>query len=58
MHNDNIEKTAFITPFGVYEWLDILFCLRNAPATFQYFMEEVLHPFCSLVAGLLDNVAI
>ncbi|KAI0993586.1 hypothetical protein K3495_g14598, partial [Podosphaera aphanis] len=52
------EKTAFITPFGVYEWLVMPFGLCNAPATFQCFMEEVLEPFRPFVAGLLDDVAV
>ncbi|KAI0996082.1 hypothetical protein K3495_g12100, partial [Podosphaera aphanis] len=52
------EKTAFITPFGVYEWLVMPLGLCNAPATFQCFMEEVLEPFRPFVAGLLDDVAV
>ncbi|KAI0998222.1 hypothetical protein K3495_g9972 [Podosphaera aphanis] len=58
MHPDDCEKTAFVTPFGVYEWLVMPFGLCNAPATFQSFMEEVLEPFRSFVAGLLDDVAV
>ncbi|KAI0991489.1 hypothetical protein K3495_g16698, partial [Podosphaera aphanis] len=58
MHKDDIEKTAFITPFGVYEWLVMPFGLCNAPATFQCFMEEVLLPLRPFVAGLLDDVAV
>lgn len=48
MHQDDREKTAFVTPFG----------LCNAPATFQNFMEEVLEPFRPFVAGLLNDVAV
>lgn len=58
MHEDDREKTAFVTPFGVYEWLVMPFGLCNAPATFQAFMEEVLDPFRSFTAGLLDDVAV
>lgn len=42
MHPDSIEKTAFITPDGQWEFLRMPFGLANAPATFQKAINKIL----------------
>ena len=42
MHPDDIEKTAFSTENGHYEYLHIPFGLKNASATFQRVTDNIL----------------
>jgi hypothetical protein len=42
MNADDVEKTAFASHIGLYEFNYMPFGLTNAPATFQCMMKEVL----------------
>ena len=50
MHENSIEKTAFTTKKGHFEFLRFPFGLKNGPAMFNRLIREVL--------GILDYVEI
>ena len=56
VHPDDQEKTAFTTPFGLYQWKRLPFGLCNAPAQFSRVMQKVMndHVFRILVLYLDD----
>ena len=43
MHKDNTEKSAFITPWGVYNYKVTPFGLKNAGATYMTEMTTLFH---------------
>ena len=39
----DLEKTTFITPFGAFCYVSMLFGLKSAQATYQCFVQHCLH---------------
>ena len=52
------SKTAFVTPFGLYQFRVMPFGLQGAPATFQRLMDRVLRGLDQFAAAYLDDVVI
>ena len=56
---EDIPKTAFTTPFGLFEFKVLCFGLTNAPGTFQNIMNEVLRDVIGkFVLVYLDDIVI
>jgi hypothetical protein len=57
VREEDVCKTAIVTPFGTFEFLRMPFGLRNAGQTFQRFMDSTLAdlPFCFVY---IDNLLV
>jgi hypothetical protein len=57
--DDDIQKTAFNTRYGQYEFLVLPFGLTGAPSTFMHLMNHILHPYLDkVVVAYLDDILI
>ncbi|XP_041424995.1 uncharacterized protein LOC121395491 [Xenopus laevis] len=52
------ERSAFITPFGLYEFQTMPFGMKNAPATFQRLVNQLLGGLEGFAVAYLDDIAI
>lgn len=56
IHPESIEKTAFVTPEGQYEYLAMPFGLRNAPSVYQRCITKALHHLKDKPLIYMDDV--
>jgi hypothetical protein len=56
MAPEDIQKTAIITPFGLFEYLFMPFELMNAAQTFQRLMDRLFGHFPFLFTYLDDHL--
>ena len=56
MGEDGREKTAFVTPYGKYQFVTMPFW--SAPSTFQRLMDHVLQGLHSFSTAYLDDILI
>uniref|UniRef100_A0A1X7TVH1 Reverse transcriptase domain-containing protein n=1 Tax=Amphimedon queenslandica TaxID=400682 RepID=A0A1X7TVH1_AMPQE len=52
------DKTAFVTPFGLYQFTMMPFGLQGAPATFQRLVDQVLRGTEGFAGAYIDDIAI
>ena len=52
------EKTAFTTPFGLYQFTRMPFGLQGAPATFQRMVDKILNGLNDFAGAYIDDVIV
>jgi len=57
LDDPSVPISAFITPFGHFQWRYMLFWLRNAPATFSRLVTKLLMGL-DFFAAYLDGIII
>ena len=58
VQEESRAKTAFVSPFGKYEFVRMPFGLRNAPSVFQRTMEVVLRGCFHCSAPYIDDIIV
>ena len=58
VEEESVAKTAFLTPYGKYEFLRMPFGLKNAPGIFQRTMEIVLRNCYGWAAPYIDDIVV
>jgi hypothetical protein len=56
MAQEDIQKTAIVTPFGLFEYLFMPFGLRNAAQTFQRLMDKLFRHLPFIFTYLDDHI--
>ena len=55
---EDMHRTAIITPFGLYEYRKIPFGLKNGAQTFQRVMNQLLRDCDTFAKAYLDDILI
>ncbi|GBP54228.1 Retrovirus-related Pol polyprotein from transposon 297 [Eumeta japonica] len=58
IHENDIEKTAIITPFGLFDFSRMTFGLRNAAQTFQRFLNHTVLQGLDFLFAYIDDIII
>jgi len=59
IHDEDVDKTAFRTHLGHYQWRVLSFGLTNSPSTFQQVMNDVFRDFIGkFVVIYIDDILI
>lgn len=58
IRKEDRPKTAFVTPFGLFQYIGSPFGLRNTPANFQRAMNSILQPVSSVCQPFVDDILI
>jgi len=58
MDDSSVPISAFVTPHGQFQWRFMPFGLRNAPATFQRLVQQVLLGMERFTGAYLDDIII
>ena len=59
MASEDISKTAFTTPFGLFEFTKMPFGLKTAPATFQRAMDQIFgNPTPPFMVVYMDDILV